>query len=119
MRRVALAALFFGRGGDAGTLVTRALSKRNPLRWSPKKSIPEIIEELEPVKRSVYCGSLGYISANGVMDTNIAIRTLVADNSTLHCWGGGGIVADSEADNEYDESLDKIRLLLDTLEKGS
>ena len=86
---------------------------------APKNRAMEIIEELEPVKRSVYCGSLGYISANGVMDTNIAIRTLVADNSTLHCWGGGGIVADSEADNEYDESLDKIRLLLDTLEKGS
>lgn len=83
---------------------------------APKNRAMEIIEELEPVKRSVYCGSLGYISANGVMDTNIAIRTLVADDSTLHCWGGGGIVADSEADNEYDESLNKIRLLLDTLE---
>ena len=83
---------------------------------APKNRAMEIIEELEPVKRSVYCGSLGYISANGVMDTNIAIRTLVADDSTLHCWGGGGIVADSEADNEYEESLNKIRLLLDTLE---
>ena len=83
---------------------------------APKKRAMEIIEELEPVKRSVYCGSIGYISATGRMDTNIAIRTMVADGSTLHCWGGGGIVADSEPDSEYQESINKIRLLLDTLE---
>jgi para-aminobenzoate synthetase component 1 len=46
------------------------------------------------------------------MDTNIAIRTLIADGSHLHCWGGGGIVADSKAENEYQESLDKIRTLI-------
>ena len=83
---------------------------------APKKRAMEIIEELEPVKRSVYCGSIGYISATGRMDTNIAIRTVVADGTTLHCWGGGGIVADSEADSEYQESINKIQLLLDTLE---
>ena len=83
---------------------------------APKKRAMEIIEELEPVKRSVYCGSIGYISATGRMDTNIAIRTIVADGTTLHCWGGGGIVADSEADSEYQESINKIQLLLDTLE---
>jgi para-aminobenzoate synthetase component 1 len=50
------------------------------------------------------------------MDTNIAIRTVIADGTTLHCWGGGGIVADSQADSEYQESINKIQLLLDTLE---
>ena len=83
---------------------------------APKKRAMEIIEELEPVKRSVYCGSIGYISATGRMDTNIAIRTMVADANTLHCWGGGGIVADSEAECEYQESINKIKLLLSALE---
>ena len=83
---------------------------------APKKRAMEIIEELEPVRRSVYCGSLGYISASNRMDTNIAIRTLVADGSKLHCWGGGGIVADSEAAAEYEESLNKIRVLLEALQ---
>jgi para-aminobenzoate synthetase component 1 len=76
----------------------------------------EIIEELEPVKRSLYCGSIGYISASNNMDTNIAIRTLIADGDNIHCWGGGGIVADSDPDNEFEESMNKIRLLLQTLE---
>ena len=83
---------------------------------APKKRAMEIIDELEPVKRSVYCGSIGYISASNRMDTNIAIRTLVADHDQLHCWGGGGIVADSQADKEFEESLNKVRLLLQTLE---
>jgi len=83
---------------------------------APKKRAMEIIEQLEPIQRSVYCGSIGYICASNKMDTNIAIRTLIADNSTLHCWGGGGIVADSQADSEYQESMNKISLLLKTLE---
>lgn len=83
---------------------------------APKKRSMEIIEELEPVKRSAYCGAIGYFCASGQMDTNIAIRTLVADNQRLHCWGGGGIVADSDAESEYQESINKIRLILDTLE---
>jgi para-aminobenzoate synthetase component I len=84
---------------------------------APKIRAMEIIEELEPVRRSVYCGSLGYISACGNMDTNIAIRTLVCDKNNIHCWGGGGIVADSEVDDEYQESLAKVKLLLETLEQ--
>ncbi len=82
---------------------------------APKKRAMEIIRELEPVERSVYCGTIGYISACGHMDTNIAIRTMVADGERLHCWGGGGIVADSNTDSEYRESLTKIQLLMDTL----
>jgi len=83
---------------------------------APKKRAMEIIEELEPVRRSAYCGSIGYISANNRMDTNIAIRTVIADGDKLHCWGGGGIVADSEEDREYQESIDKISALLSALE---
>ena len=83
---------------------------------APKKRSMEIIDELEPIQRSVYCGSMGYICASNQMDTNIAIRTLVADNAELHCWGGGGIVADSDADSEFEESMNKIRLILQTLE---
>lgn len=84
---------------------------------APKIRAMEIIEELEPTRRSVYCGSLGYISACGNMDTNIAIRTLVCDEKLIYCWGGGGIVADSEADQEYAESLAKVQVLMDNLEQ--
>lgn len=84
---------------------------------APKIRAMEIIEELEPVRRSIYCGSLGYISADGNMDTNIAIRSLVCDKDKIHCWGGGGIVADSEAEKEYQESVTKVKVLLDTLER--
>jgi len=83
---------------------------------APKKRAMEIIEELEPLRRSAYCGSVGYFCASNQMDTNIAIRTLIADDSQIHCWGGGGIVADSDAGNEFEESMHKIRLLLQTLE---
>jgi len=82
---------------------------------APKLRAMEIIEELEVARRSVYCGSIGYISANGNMDTNIAIRTLVNETGKMHCWGGGGIVADSEVESEYEESLAKIRILMEGL----
>ena len=82
---------------------------------APKKRAMEIIREAEQIKRSVYCGSIGYISACGRMDTNIAIRTLAANAGQLHCWGGGGIVADSNTEDEYNESITKVALLMDTL----
>ncbi|MCC6295434.1 MAG: chorismate-binding protein, partial [Pseudomonadales bacterium] len=75
----------------------------------------EIIAELEPVGRSLYCGSLFYLSANGRMDSNIAIRTLLVNDGEIHCWGGGGIVADSDADAEYRESRVKVELLMTAL----
>ncbi|WP_331346786.1 aminodeoxychorismate synthase component I [Cellvibrio sp. UBA7661] len=84
---------------------------------APKIRAMEIIEELEPSRRSLYCGSLGYISADGQMDTSIAIRTLVCDGNKIHCWGGGGIVADSETDQEYRESIAKVQVLMQTLEQ--
>ena len=85
---------------------------------APKIRAMEIIEELEPSRRSLYCGSLGYISIDGQMDTNIAIRTLVCDKQKIYCWGGGGIVADSEVEQEYRESISKVAVLMETLEKN-
>lgn len=85
---------------------------------APKIRAMEIIEELEPVRRSLYCGSIGYISSCGNMDTNIAIRTLLRDGGRIYCWGGGGIVADSVMDTEYRESLAKVKLLMNTLEEA-
>ena len=84
---------------------------------APKIRAMEIIEELEPVGRSVYCGSLGYISADGNMDTSIAIRSLVCSAGQIHCWGGGGITADSDIEQEYQESITKVKVLMNTLEQ--
>jgi para-aminobenzoate synthetase component I len=84
---------------------------------APKIRAMEIIEELEPTRRSVYCGSIGYISSCGNMDTNIAIRTLVCDEEKIYCWGGGGITADSNTEQEYQESIAKVKVLMDTLEQ--
>ncbi len=84
---------------------------------APKIRAMEIIREIEPNARSVYCGAIGYISLNGRMDTNIPIRTLVADQHQIHVWGGGAIVADSECHSEYEESLTKIRNLVQGLER--
>lgn len=83
---------------------------------APKIRAMQIIDELEPCQRSVYCGSLGYVDVRGSMDTSIAIRTMVAEAGRLHVWGGGGLVADSQADEEYAETLDKIRHLIGALE---
>ena len=76
----------------------------------------EIIEELEPDQRQAYCGSLFYISPDGRMDSNIAIRTLQTRAGTIHCWGGGGIVADSNWEREYQETFDKVGGFLRALE---
>ncbi|WCN14297.1 aminodeoxychorismate synthase component I [Marinomonas mediterranea] len=85
---------------------------------APKIRSMEIIDELEPHVRSAYCGSIGYFSNNGQMDSNIAIRTMVADGSFIHCWAGGGLVADSVCEEEYQETFTKVGKLTHTLEQG-
>ena len=88
---------------------------------APKIRAMEIIDELEPHQRSIYCGSIGYISACGNMDTNITIRTLlcekntISNESTIYCWAGGGVVADSKVDCEYQETFDKVNKILPVL----
>lgn len=83
---------------------------------APKLRAMEIIEELEPHRRSLYCGSVAYVSFDDQMDSSIAIRTLVTSKNAIHCWGGGGIVADSNSEQEYQETLTKVSSLLNTLE---
>lgn len=83
---------------------------------APKKRSMEIIEQLEPHERGVYCGSMAYFSSNGNHDSSITIRTLQSEGDTLHCWGGGGIVIDSTAAQEHDESLFKVQKLMDCLQ---
>ena len=84
---------------------------------APKRRAMEIIAELEPSRREVYCGSILYISADGRMDSNIAIRTLLCREGEIRCWAGGGIVADSRWQQEYQETFDKVGRLLATLEQ--
>jgi para-aminobenzoate synthetase component 1 len=84
---------------------------------APKIRSMEIIEELEPNRRGVYCGAIGYLGFDGNMDTNIAIRTLVQSDGTIRFWAGGGIVADSSAAAEYQECFDKAAALLNLLER--
>ena len=81
---------------------------------APKLRSMEIIEELEPDNRSIYCGSIGYIGFDQKTDLNISIRTMLAVNNKLYFWGGGGIVNDSDARSEYNESIAKVKPLLDT-----
>ena len=83
---------------------------------APKLRAMQIIEQLEPHRRGVYCGAIGYAGFDGNMDSNIAIRTLVHDDDKIHCWAGGGIVADSDMAAEYQETLDKASAMLELLQ---
>lgn len=90
-------ALHLLRGAFPGGSITGA----------PKLRAMQIIEELEPNRRGVYCGAIGYIGFDGNMDTNIAIRTAVYSDGNIRFYAGGGIVADSQVEQEYAETLDK------------
>ena len=83
---------------------------------APKIRAMQIIDELEPTRRSIYCGSLLYLDVRGEMDSSIAIRSLLVKDGRVNCWGGGGIVADSDWHDEYQESITKVKVLLDTLQ---
>ncbi|HEY2898865.1 MAG TPA: aminodeoxychorismate synthase component I [Gemmatimonadaceae bacterium] len=82
---------------------------------APKVRAMEIIAELEPSRRGVYCGSIGYLSLTGVMDTSIVIRTYQAIRGQVYFSAGGGIVADSDPEQEYRETFDKARALIRAL----
>ncbi|MEL0166975.1 MAG: aminodeoxychorismate synthase component I [Pseudomonadaceae bacterium] len=102
---------------DAIDLLMRAFPGGS-ITGAPKIRAMQIIEELEPVRRSLYCGSVGYLGCEGQMDFNIAIRSMVCHDSQIHCWGGGGIVADSALEAEYQETLTKVSNLLNALNKA-
>ncbi len=97
------------------TDLLRACFPGGSITGAPKIRAMQIIEELEPHRRNVYCGSIGYISLDGKMDTSITIRTLIAQNEHLYAWAGGGIVADSQCDSEYQETFDKLSKILPVL----
>ncbi|HVL18835.1 MAG TPA: aminodeoxychorismate synthase component I [Gemmatimonadales bacterium] len=102
-------------GADAVDLV-RATFPGGSITGAPKVRAMEIIAELEPTRRGVYCGSVGYLSRTGAMDTSIVIRTFVRVGREVYFQAGGGIVADSDPELEYRETLDKARGLIAALE---
>ncbi len=85
---------------------------------APKYRAMEIIEELEPDPRGIYCGSIGYIGYDGNMDTNIAIRTMIHRSGQIQFAVGGGIVSDSNMESEYQETLDKASAIFEMLESS-
>ena len=97
--------------GSSAIDVLRATLPAGTLSGAPKIRAMEIIDELEPVKRCVYGGAVGYISWQGDMDTAIAIRTAVVKGDTLYIQAGGGVVADSIPRLEYKETMNKARAM--------
>ncbi|MGV3344399.1 aminodeoxychorismate synthase component 1 [Enterobacteriaceae bacterium LUAb1] len=93
----------------------RACFPGGSITGAPKIRAMEIIETLEPHRRNAWCGSIGYISVCGRMDTNITIRTLIAEHGVLYCSAGGAIVADSHEQAEYQETFDKLQRILPCL----
>ena len=99
----------------------RAAFPAGTVSGAPKVRAMQLISELEPEKRGPYSGGVGYFSYNGNMDTCIAIRTLILKDKTVYLQAGGGIVADSIIENEYQETLHKMQALIgaiDDAERG-
>jgi anthranilate synthase component 1 len=91
------------------------------LSGAPKIRAMEIIEEMEPVRREIYGGAVGYISFDGNMDLAIAIRTLVAHQNRIYLQTGAGIVADSDPATEYEETVHKamgVKLAIELARQG-
>jgi len=87
----------------------RAAFPPGSVTGAPKIRAIEIITELEPSARSVYCGTIGYWSVTGAFDGSVAIRTAICRNGRIYFSAGGGVVADSDPGQEYRETLDKAR----------
>jgi anthranilate synthase component 1 len=98
--------------GQSYADVLRATFPAGTVSGAPKVRAMEIIDELEPVKRGIYAGAIGYLSWAGNMDTAIAIRTAVIKDYMVHVQAGGGIVADSIPQTEWEETMNKARALL-------
>jgi len=107
-------------GRDAFDLV-RATFPAGTLSGAPKIRAMQIIDELEPMRRGVYGGAVGYFSYSGNMDLAIAIRTLVVRDGKVHLQAGAGIVADSDPTAEWQETVNKamaVRRAIELAEKG-
>ncbi|MGQ0522272.1 MAG: aminodeoxychorismate synthase component I, partial [Betaproteobacteria bacterium] len=105
-------------GRDALDLL-RGCFPGGSITGAPKLRAMQIIEELEPNRRGVYCGAIGYIGFDGNMDLNIAIRTLIFSRGVIRFYAGGGIVADSREEAEYQETFDKAAAMLRLLQQSA
>ena len=94
----------------------RACVPAGTVSGAPKVRAMEIIDELEPHRRGPYAGAVGYIDYSGNMDTCIALRTMVIQDQTAYVQAGAGIVADSQPELEYQETLNKAKGLLKAIE---
>lgn len=103
------------REGKNSIDLLKATFPGGSITGAPKIRAMEIIDELEPTRRSVYTGSIGYLSFNGDLDLNIAIRTFLVKGGKAYFQVGGAVVYDSEPEAEYQETLDKARALIDAL----
>jgi len=99
---------------DASSLL-RACFPGGSITGAPKIRAMQIIEALEPHRRGLYCGAIGYLGFDGAMDTNIAIRTIVHSAGQVRFWSGGGLVHDSDCEQEYRETFDKAARLIELI----
>ena len=104
------------RSGMTALDLLKAAFPGGSVTGAPKVRAMEIIAELEPNARGAYCGSLGWLGFDGAMDTNLLIRTFTIGQGWIQFPVGGGIVADSDPEREYEETLDKAKGLLRALE---
>jgi len=102
--------------GQGAPDVLRAAFPAGTLSGAPKIRAMEIIEELEPARRGIYGGAVGYLSYTGNMDFAIAIRTMVTKGSTIHVQAGAGIVAASVPGEEHEESVNKAKVVVTAIE---
>ncbi len=103
------------REGKSCIDLLKATFPGGSITGAPKVRSMEIIDELEPTRRSVYTGSIGYLGFDGNLDLNIAIRTFIIKGKNAYFQAGGAVVYDSDPEAEYQETLDKVRALIDAL----
>ena len=96
-----------------------ALLPAGTLSGAPKVRAMEIIDELETVRRGLYGGTVGYLAFDGSIDTCIAIRTVLFRNGKAYVQAGGGVVADSISENEYEESVNKAKAVINAIEEAA
>jgi len=103
------------RKGKKGIDLLKATFPGGSITGAPKVRSMEIIDELEPTRRSVYTGSIGYLSFNGDLDLNIVIRTFLVKEGKAYYQVGGAVVYDSDPEAEYQETLDKAKALVSAI----